>query len=211
MSKISDLAYKYDAEGNKLVANQWRHDLMPASFRNAYFHVQVGAKENGRRIVLHEFPKREEPYSEDMGRIAFAFTVRGYCVCYPFDANELFNTDYRISRDLLLAELEREGSGVLQLPTLPPMDVVCRGYRLTEEDRLGGYCAFDMQFVEQGKSPFAPERSTEQTVEDVAQSLEDRAVDVMSGIYENIPGFAGASPDAPIGSVEINEAEVEIN
>src|SRR5262245_35721971 len=131
----------------KDIRNPWRDKLAPAHFRGAYFHVEVGSRENGRRIVVHEFPKRDVPYAEDMGRRAFEFTVRGYCIAYPRDLAgpglELYRRDYRVARNLLIEALEREGDGVLQLPLLPAMAVVCQRYRVTEEQKLGGFCAFD--------------------------------------------------------------------
>lgn len=135
----------------------FRDALMPASFRGAMFHVEAGGKESGRRIVLHEFPKKDPPYAEDMGRRAFAFTVRGYCITYVRDTQfPLYSKDYRRARDLLITELELEGPGVLQLPThVQPVAVVCQQYRITEEEKLGGYCVFDMQFVEYGIPPQA--------------------------------------------------------
>ncbi len=150
----------------------WRNDLMPASFRGATFHVEGNMMENGRRIVVHEFPKKEEPYSEDMGRQAIQFTVRGYCITYPFDSDfPLYRRDYRIARDNLLDALEREGPGFLQLPTLRPISVVCQRYRLTEEEKAGGFCVFDMSFVETGKSPFQARQSPQGILEDKAAAL----------------------------------------
>lgn len=158
----------------------WRDALLPASFRSAQFHVEAGSKENGRRIVVHEFPKKELPYAEDMGRRAIEFAVRGYCITYPRDDEPpLYRRDYRIARDLLLAELEKEGSGVLQLPTLPRMTVVCPRYRLTEEEKAGGYCVFDMSFVEYGVAPFQPAISSRDALVQQSQTLRDRIVQAM--------------------------------
>ena len=66
-----------------------------------------------------------------------------------------FAQDYRRARDLLISELEMEGPGVLQLPTLSPVAVACQQYRVSEEEKAGGYCVFDMQFVEYGLPPQA--------------------------------------------------------
>lgn len=161
----------------------WREGLLPGRFRNAWFHVEAGAKENGRRIVVHEFPKKELPYAEDMGRQAISFVVRGYCITYPRDITgaglELYRRDYRIARDLLLHELEREGDGELKLPTLPPLRVVCPRYRLTEEEKLGGYAVFDMTFVEFGKPPFKPTILSRDQLVTRAGELTDRIRQVM--------------------------------
>ncbi|WP_456779940.1 DNA circularization N-terminal domain-containing protein [Bradyrhizobium sp. USDA 3315] len=116
---------------------------MPASYNDARFHCEVNTRESGRRIVEHEFPKKELHYAEDMGRQAREFNVRGYCIVYPYDSEILlFRRDYRQARNLLIDVLEAERPGVLQLPTQPPQIVVCSRYRITEEERFGGYCAF---------------------------------------------------------------------
>jgi prophage DNA circulation protein len=136
----------------------WRDQLLPARFRNASFHVESGSKENGRRIVTHQFPKKEVPYSEDMGRQAKTFSVRAYCIVFPYDTNiDLYKRDYRIARDALINALELIGPGELQMPTFPksPIYVVVTKYRVSEEERIGGYCAFDISFTEFG---FAPSR-----------------------------------------------------
>jgi prophage DNA circulation protein len=142
---------------------KWRDELMPAHFDGRAFHVDNGSRESGRRIAVHEFPKKEDPYSEDMGKRAISFSVRGYCVVYPHDSGSdllLYRRDYRDARDALQERLETGGPGVLQLPTLAPMKVVCQRYRLTEDEKLGGYCTFDMQFVEAGVQPFMPTTDT---------------------------------------------------
>jgi len=130
---------------------RWRDELLPASFAGQQFHCESNSRENGQRVVVHQFPKKDLPYSELMGRRAITFTVRGYCIAYPLDTSlPLYMRDYRIARDNLLNALETGQPGVLQLPTLVPMMVVCPNFRMTEEDRFGGFCVFDMSFVEYG-------------------------------------------------------------
>jgi prophage DNA circulation protein len=164
------------------ISNPWRNALQRASFAGNFFHVEAGSKENGRRIVVHEFPKKELPYSEDMGRRAIEFSVRGYCISFMFDTGDtLYNTDYRVARDLLRDRLETEGPGTLQLPSLPPMQVVCPRYRLSEEEKLGGYCVFDMQFVEWGAPPFAPVPSTRDNLLQQSSAMQSRVLTVLSG------------------------------
>jgi len=159
----------------------WRNALMPASFRGAMFHVETGTRESGRRIVIHEFPKKNEPYSEDMGQIAIQFTVRGYCIVYPFDADQpLYQRDYRTARNLLASALEKEGPGYLQLPTMTPLSVVCMRYRLTENEKQGGYCVFDMQFVEAGKSPFQERLSPGAQVDSTSAAMLNRVLAQMA-------------------------------
>jgi hypothetical protein len=195
---ISDLAY--DNQGK--VKSPWRHDLQPAQFRNAYFHVDGNSFESGRRIVSHEFPKKNLGYAEDMGRRMYEFTVRGYCIQYPRDMGgaglELYNRDYRIARDLLATELTSGEPGPLLLPTYKgsPIVVVCPRYRLTEEERFGGYCVFDMTFLEQGAPPREPPPDARSEVLKNYNAMMDRVVASMSPKTNTAPTTSQTTTDA---------------
>ena len=181
MASIRDLSARSQAIGRGRI--DWRDQLMPASYRNALFHVETSSKENGRRIVTHQFPKKEVPYSEDMGREAKTFTVRGYCICFPYDTDvDLYKRDYRKARDALIRVLEMPGPGALQLPTYPnsPIYVVVTRYRVSEEVRFGGFCVFDMSFAEFG---FAPSR-TQPT--DPTAMLKQRAQEMRQQVMNNL-------------------------
>jgi hypothetical protein len=164
------------------IHNPWRDALLPAMFDGVPFFCDTGIRESGRRAVIHEYPKRDTPYSEDMGKRATQYSVRGYVIAYVKDsglslvtgdfsvqpvggfAASLYMRDYRIARDLLQERLDLPGEGVLQLPNMAraafgdvlTLTAVCSGYRMTEEDRLGGFCVFDMTFVEFGLINLAP-------------------------------------------------------
>ena len=137
------------------IPSVWRNDLLPASYRTQQFFCESNSLDAGRHIVTHEFPKRDFPYSEDMGRRPYEFTIRGYCIVYPFDADPLHQRDYRVPRDALRKVLDDGQPGILQLPTLRPIYVCCTKYRLTEEEKFGGYCIFDISFIEYGYKPGA--------------------------------------------------------
>lgn len=158
----------------KDIHNPWRDALLPASFDHNEFFVEVGSREGGNRLVIHEFPKRDTPYTENMGRRYIAFSVRAYCI------QSSRQPDYRPQRDALQRRLDQGTAGDLQLPTMQPMKVICQRYRLTEEERLGGYCIFDIQFVEAGsitQSTAAPQ----QQMLSAASSAQTRTLTRMSG------------------------------
>jgi prophage DNA circulation protein len=145
--------------------------MVPASFRGFRFFIEANSKEGGRRTVLHEFPKRDLPYAEDLGRKAQEFTVRGYLMTYPFDtAIEPYTIDYRRPRDELINALDAGQAGLLQLPTQAPLWVVCPRYRLTEEERFGGYCVIDMTFIEYGLTANPDQPQTRQNVLDASSA-----------------------------------------
>jgi prophage DNA circulation protein len=129
------------------IHNPWRDQMQPASFRGAMFHVDIGARNGGRRVALHEYPKRNDPYAEDMGRRARRFTIQGY----------LIGPNYLDLKNALLDALDADGPGTLRLPftirggTGGDMEVMNVQYSVTEARERGGVCTVDMDFVEAGK------------------------------------------------------------
>lgn len=139
MSQISD------------IRNPWRDILLgePASFRRIIFHVETGGRSSGRRTVPHEYPKRNLPYSEDMGRHARRFQISGYLIYRP--SNPLY--EYTSQRQFLYEALEEDDAGTLVHPVYAPggMLVMCERYSMIESRERGGYTQFEMQFVEAGQ------------------------------------------------------------
>ena len=152
MASITDLSAIAQNTGQP--GTVWRDQLMPATFAGQQFHCEANSREGGQRIVTHQFPKKDLPYSETMGRRAMEFTIRGYFVAYPSDSaaskQPVYQRDYRVPRNNLINILDAGNPGLLQLPTQAPMWVCCTRYRMTEEERFGGYCTVDMTFVEYG-------------------------------------------------------------
>ena len=52
--------------------------LRTASFNGVPFEVNAGSIVVGRRVVTHEFPQRDTPYSEDLGRAYRQFSLTGF-------------------------------------------------------------------------------------------------------------------------------------
>lgn len=178
MASIIDLSDSAEAIGQPRTV--WRDELLPATFAGQQFHCETNSREGGQRVVTHEFPKRDLPYSETMGRRAMEFTVRGYCIAYPFTTGQpLYQRDYRKPRDNLIRALDAGQPGVLQLPTQAPMWVVCTRYRMAEEERFGGYCVFDMTFVEYGQTQNPAPDVTAQLLS-ASQTLVQRTMDVLA-------------------------------
>ena len=123
---------------------QWKLNLQPASYNGVGFFVNVGSRVGGRRIINHEYPKRDTPYAEDMGRKSRRFTVTGYVI----------GPNYTDDRDVLISELELEGPGTLVLPTglerVGTSRVTIENFGVTERVERGGEAVFEMSFMEAG-------------------------------------------------------------
>jgi len=116
----------------------WRGRLLPASFRGVPFFVEEAGAEGGRRWQHFEYPGRDLPYSEDLGRAQRHFLLRAYTL----------GDDYMGTRDRLLAALETGGSGKLVHPYLGELTVCLDGYRTREIQQDGGICYFELAFSE---------------------------------------------------------------
>jgi prophage DNA circulation protein len=136
----------------------WRLRMRQASFKSAAFHVETQGRVSGRRTVVHEYPKLDTPYAEDLGRHAVRYQITGYVIQRwqpkqgnPNYGNMLWN--YDMARDRLIAALEDLGPGRLVDPynnRIGPQVFQCERYQVTESRERGGYAQFEMAFVEAG-------------------------------------------------------------
>jgi prophage DNA circulation protein len=129
----------------------WRLQFsgMPASYCGVQYHVEQQARSGGRRVVLHEYPKRDTPYAEDMGRSAVRYQITGY----------LIGPSYNIPKRELMNALDSGQGGELVDPYLAePKLCICERYNVTETRERGGYCTFEMTFVELGSPGNTPEQ-----------------------------------------------------
>lgn len=141
----------------------WRMKLIPAMFGGVEYHVEQQARSGGRRVVLHEYPKRDTPYAEDMGRHAFRYQITGYLV----------GPRYNEVKKRLMRALDNSEGGTLVDPYLAePLKCICEKYSVTETRQRGGYCTFEMTFVELGTSGNSIEQTdTRSMVQNLASVL----------------------------------------
>ena len=154
-----------------------RRLMRPASFRGVRFHVEVGARSGGRRLAPHEYPKRDDPYPEDMGRKGRTFPITGYCI----------GPTYQTERDLLIAALEQEGSATLIHPTLGDFVVKCGPYTCVERKDVGLYAEFEMTFLEDGtRAAFTPTADTQALVKMGADAAQSALVTSGNAVMDSI-------------------------
>lgn len=133
----------------------WRDRLRPASFGGVLFHVRESELSGGRRAAVHEYPLRDRPFVEDLGREARRITVEGYLV----------GDDFATRREELAGRFEasppRSGKPgrILVLPTLGAIKVHCASFRFRDSTEEGRMARFSAEFVEVGEDLF-PARGT---------------------------------------------------
>lgn len=123
----------------------WRSRLQAASFRGVPFEVEDEESEFGRRVQVHEYPKRDKPFTEDLGRATRRIQINAY----------LIGEDYMEKRDRLIAAIETEGAATLVHPWYGEMKGNVDGtVRVTHGKAEGRMCRVSFQFVESGELSF---------------------------------------------------------
>ena len=144
----------------------WREQYQPGRYRNAVFYTERSGRQGGRRLALHEYPGRDIPFAEDLGRRARRFEL------------ELFvlGDDYMILRDKLLAALEAKGPATLQHPYYGACQASVEQYRITESTANGGLATCSVTFIETGRATYPTARAdTQARVQARANEAEARA------------------------------------
>lgn len=127
--------------------------LVGASFRGVPFYVAEAERQGGRRLVVHEFPYRDEPFVDDLGRRARVFRISGY----------VLGENYLADKDRLLAALEDISTpGELIHPYYGKKRCACGGLGVRERIDNGRIAEFDIEFIE------APETVTPTEDRDLA-------------------------------------------
>lgn len=122
----------------------WKENLQPGSFRGVPFEAEAADDGGGRRGTQHEYPQRDDPLWEDLGRKARDNRI----TCF------VIGDDYMAKRDALIKALEEAGAGELVHPWIGRKMVAAETYRVRHSNREGGMCRFDIEFVEAGQVTF---------------------------------------------------------
>ncbi|EEG08224.1 DNA circularization protein [Pseudogulbenkiania ferrooxidans] len=157
--------------------------LRPASFKGVGFRVAETDMEVGRRTVLHEYPYRDVPFGEDMGRAARGFTVSAIFI----------GPSARDDSDRLIDVLEAKGAGTLVHPWRGTQFVQLeRPARVRYPRALGGRIVVEMDLREAGEnSEPAARADTDAQLEAAADSAQAAAdSELASSWLDEIAGYA---------------------
>lgn len=120
--------------------SDWRKQLQPASFKGVPFEVLSDSSTFGRRIQVHEFVQRDQPYCEDLGRITRRFSVNAF-----FGGDDCLD-----KRDAFLAAIDEDATGELVLPTWGAMQATALPGSVDTSREDGGVVWISLEFVESG-------------------------------------------------------------
>jgi prophage DNA circulation protein len=142
--------------------------LQPASFRGVPFEVEASGITVGRRTVVHEYPQRDRPYVEDMGRATRNITLQCFVV----------GSDYLEQAQALMHELEEPGPGTLIHPWLGEMEVTITSVSELQFDQGLGVASVTITATEAGDLELPAVTADEDTEAlEAADAVEKSAVD----------------------------------
>lgn len=155
----------------------WREQLQPASWRGVPFEVLNESSPFGRRVQVHEFVQRDQPYAEDLGRVVRTFSVTGF----------VGGDDCLVKRDTLLAALDEPGLGELILPAWGAFQATALPGTVQHARDEGGLVRFDLQFVESGDKGYpiatpATDAQMGMAADDVLDAGSDWFTDAMAQV-----------------------------
>ncbi len=123
----------------------WKDNLQDASLRGIPFKVDEDEATFGRRVQVHEYPNRDKPWAEDLGRATRRFSVQAY----------LIGEDFFEQRNRLIDAIEKPGSCTLVHPYYGEMNVtVDDTVRVSHSISEGRMCRVSFSFIESGELSF---------------------------------------------------------
>jgi len=171
---------------------RWQDQMQKGSFRGVPFRCKSREKEGGRRVARHEYPGRDEPWAEDLGRKANTDRLELHII----------GADYMAGRDAMLAALDQYGPGLLVHPWDGQKQIQVETYNLRESSREGGMAIFTLTFTEAGKQQFpSATADTASAVDAAADSAVAASVDDFSNTFDVIgkPGWVADEAVAVMG------------
>lgn len=146
-----------------LTPTSFESSLIDASFRGVPFHVIDNSIKAGLRIAEHQYPYRNTPYSEPMGKAARQYTVTAFLTGDGGDLQTQLNS--------LLDALENNTPGTLVHPMLGSLNVVALPSEIIQTV-AGRYLEMKLAFIEAGSvlSPTTAADTQANTINQAATS-----------------------------------------
>lgn len=140
---------------------------LTASFRGVTFFVEASDISAGRRVVTHQYPQRDEPFTEDLGRAARVFSLSAF----------VLGDDCIEQAQALRDAIEQPGPGTLVHPEFGELQVIAQPGGSMSFDQARRRVRFSLSFVEAGLNAF-PEsgRATQSASREAADGLMESAI-----------------------------------
>jgi len=166
----------------------WRQQIQQSSFRGVDFEIDTATMQFGRRGPIHQFPFKDVPFAEDVGRQARVFRVNAY----------VDGDNYLDRRDALLKAIENfDVPGTLIMPTFGTIRVKpSADSTVTYNNRIGGIETFSLIFTEAGSQEF-PKATT--NTKETSKIRADEVANTVKGEGADNINFEQKLPDSTEG------------
>lgn len=139
----------------------WELDYRPARFRDAGFYVDSDeCGPFGQRVAIHEFPNRDDPVVQRLGKNKHEFSFDAYCL----------GKDYINDIKKLMDACEDESPGELVLPILGSRVCVCTGMKIRTKSSTRRIAYASLTFIQ--VDSFIPE--LEESIDSTVNLLSNR-------------------------------------
>jgi prophage DNA circulation protein len=118
----------------------WSDRFQEGSFRGVPFLITSAPRQIGRRQEMHEYPGRDTPWTEDLGRSGRRWQIECFVI----------GPDYDLARNALEAALEKPGPGTLIHPYLGTLQASAGVATVVDSTAEGGMASFSIPFLEAG-------------------------------------------------------------
>jgi prophage DNA circulation protein len=173
----------------------WTDELQQASWRGVPFGVKAEELRAGRRNAEHEYPFRDKPWIEDLGRKGRGFTLTGFLVA---DSLAYGGGDVFAQHDAMLAAIEQQGPGTLIVPTMGAQTVQLDACTITAKLETQGVFELQFTFLESGQQTFP---STSSDTGSAVAGLADAADAAVGGDFASAITGALGSGQAVVAAI----------
>lgn len=177
----------------------WRDQLRPASWRGLACHVEAAEAAGGRRLALHEYPLRDDPYPEDMGRKARTWTVTAF----------MLGADVLTTAQAFATALEETGAGTWIDPWRGEIRAVVEQYSWRQSSAEGGIARFEISFREAGAAAYPVLAPDHEAAVDAAASVARSGAIERFGAGFSVTGLAAALQQDMADVIGVTMTDIE--
>lgn len=164
--------------------------VVAGSFRGVPFHTVDAEIRVGRRNQVNEYPQRDLPYVDDLGRKGRRYAVELYVI----------GDDYLADRDALIEALEAGGSGELIHPRYGALKVSVEGdASIKERPDNGGIARINVTFVEDTSNTFPAAQADTVSEVEVTTNAADEASEAAFAEEFSVEGISLLATEAIAG------------
>ena len=173
------MAWRDELTQTSVLINGQSVQLVGGSFRGVPFRTVNAELKVGRRNQVNEYPQRDVPYVDDLGRRARRIVVEAY----------VLGPNYLLERNALIKAFETAGPGELLHPRYGALRVSLDGeVSIKETPEQGGIARISATFVEDGLNTFPTAKENTVAAVEAASNAADDATQACFAKDFNVAG-----------------------